>query len=89
MFVKTLMIVVYSRKAAVLFWQTLLAFSTDMSFTLSAVECRPRVLYEILLMNSAKNNICILMKQDLMNYLRFRQTKLLIYSLISLKHYLS
>lgn len=38
MFVKTLMIVVYSRKAAVLFWQTLLALATDMSFTSSAVE---------------------------------------------------
>lgn len=38
MFVKTLMIVVYSRKAAVLFWQTLLALGTDMSFSLSVVE---------------------------------------------------
>lgn len=38
MFVKTLVIVVYSRKAAVSFWQTLLALGTDMSFTLSAVE---------------------------------------------------
>lgn len=38
MFVKTLMIVVYSRKAAVSFWQTLLALGADMSFSLSAVE---------------------------------------------------
>jgi len=46
MFVKTLMIVVYSRKAAVLFWQTLLALGTGYEF-------RPwsAVLYEILLKN--------------------------------------
>jgi len=55
MFVKTLMIVVYSRKAAVLFWQTLLALGTGYEFRLWSA-----VLYKILLKNELIVKLMIL-----------------------------
>lgn len=55
MFVKTLMIVVYSRKAAVSFWQTLLALAADMSFSLSAVEYKSPSFFPLMI-KTANNN---------------------------------